>query len=644
MKSNAMRRWWLMLLVVALFFVVGCDCGGDDDAADDDDDNDEEPDILSDDQGLKEAGVSPPPPMSVDPERPASYGTVDVTVEAPGATSIALTASGNGCGTVTTITGVSPLVISGNAAASGYCFLSAVATFASGDPQVLEGQFEVQAGDPDVPPVEVLGGVYTSAALPEPSGTAEAPAITGVDGPATYINGGSATFALAFTGTEAASQLAVAVAGFDGHFILPVDSVSGLVEFELTFDHDIFDQITAKASAVQIVVEMLDVIGQVSAAFDFLLDGVEVESGEVKISLSWDTFTDVDLHVTEPNGEVIYYSHKTSATGGQLDLDSNPGCSIDGINNENVYWPDGASPPGEYEVKAHMYSDCEEGGATGTVTMSFCGEDSPQVETFSLGPTGDYDLWSFTSLCGSHVAGTVKYEDFALTQAGLSATGSMVPVRFAKVQVVRFEDDEILAESKTNSEGKYDMGFVNDGETGYFVRVIAESGDANLKQSVTNLDAKFYSWETDLVFEDDEPDKTDLDLEISKAQQAGALNIFDVGVTAWQHAWVNTGRVMPEVKFLWTAGAKPLGKNSSFATRDGKIYLLGDAADPDEYDDVIIGHEYGHFVHNSISKSDSPGGQHYLNVRIVPTLAFGEGWATFFGVTANNPNSAIDFL
>ena len=50
---------------------------------------------------------------------------------------------------------------------------------------------------------------------------------------------------------------------------------------------------------------------------------------------------DVDLHLIEPNGGHIYYGNRRSSNGGFLDIDSNPDCSIDGVNNENIYYQEG---------------------------------------------------------------------------------------------------------------------------------------------------------------------------------------------------------------------------------------------------------------------------------------------------------------
>ena len=42
-------------------------------------------------------------------------------------------------------------------------------------------------------------------------------------------------------------------------------------------------------------------------------------SAELQIEAMWDTnYTDVDMHVIEPDGEEVYYGHRNSAHGGLL--------------------------------------------------------------------------------------------------------------------------------------------------------------------------------------------------------------------------------------------------------------------------------------------------------------------------------------
>src|SRR5262249_37045242 len=55
-----------------------------------------------------------------------------------------------------------------------------------------------------------------------------------------------------------------------------------------------------------------------------LLDASAKTGGEIEVSLAWNTLTDLDIQVADPNGELITASHPRSATGGLQDVDANP--------------------------------------------------------------------------------------------------------------------------------------------------------------------------------------------------------------------------------------------------------------------------------------------------------------------------------
>lgn len=91
-----------------------------------------------------------------------------------------------------------------------------------------------------------------------------------------------------------------------------------------------------------------------------------VGTGELQVSLSWysNVAVDLDLHVAEPGGEYIYYSNKTSASGGRLDRDNSCSNYING-QSENIYWTN--PPRGQYTIQVNLYSMC----GLGTTSMPF---------------------------------------------------------------------------------------------------------------------------------------------------------------------------------------------------------------------------------------------------------------------------------
>ena len=96
---------------------------------------------------------------------------------------------------------------------------------------------------------------------------------------------------------------------------------------------------------------------------------------------------------------------------------------------------------------------------------------------------------------------------------------------------------------------------------------------------------------------------------------------------------------LPLLNIYWSPNNRPspainraigdIGTTSFFpppASNPG-IYILGLAnTDTDEFDRHIIVHEWGHYLEEALSRSDSIGGPHGLDQHLDLRLAFGEGW------------------
>jgi hypothetical protein len=76
--------------------------------------------------------------------------------------------------------------------------------------------------------------------------------------------------------------------------------------------------------------------------------------GDVRITLIWNNYNDLDLHCLEPGGEQISFSHKKSASGGELDVDKNVIPTTESPV-ENIYWPRDGAPSGTYRVYVNHF-------------------------------------------------------------------------------------------------------------------------------------------------------------------------------------------------------------------------------------------------------------------------------------------------
>lgn len=100
-------------------------------------------------------------------------------------------------------------------------------------------------------------------------------------------------------------------------------------------------------------VAVADPAEELDTAIDERLEREGGASGVVQISLAWDDYNDLDLHLFCPSGERIYFNNKRSECGGILDVDMN----VRPLSNtpvENVVWKD-IAPLGAYKVGVHFY-------------------------------------------------------------------------------------------------------------------------------------------------------------------------------------------------------------------------------------------------------------------------------------------------
>ena len=91
-----------------------------------------------------------------------------------------------------------------------------------------------------------------------------------------------------------------------------------------------------------------------------------------------------------------------------------------------------------------------------------------------------------------------------------------------------------------------------------------------------------------------------------------------------------------------------VGSDECSAQVPSGIYLVGafdgGSGDTDEFDQHVISHEFGHYIEDKFSRSDSIGGPHGLGDLLDLRLAFGEGWGNAVSaMTLNDPQYRDSF-
>jgi uncharacterized protein YfaP (DUF2135 family) len=218
-------------------------------------------------------------------------------------------------------------------------------------------QMDVRAFVSDVQTLDGRSAVYVAGAVP----TSTDPAIVTAEIPPLALKGGAAE--VVFTGSAPFSRLVFAADGMPGYFDLALDEPVTSAVAVIVYAQDV----GAPSFGLRFASGSAGTTGQfASSNVAFLGNG----TGEVQVNISWNSSADVDLYVTDPVGEEIYYAHRGSHSGGQLDIDSNAACNSDGPRAENIFWPFGIVPPkGDYNIRVNYWSACGEESTDYVVTI-----------------------------------------------------------------------------------------------------------------------------------------------------------------------------------------------------------------------------------------------------------------------------------
>lgn len=204
----------------------------------------------------------------------------------------------------------------------------------------------------------IQGASFVGSSFPSPNSEIT---LDNVNINTTALPGGSLPVSINFDGDI--SKIYVGVQDVNGYYEITPSTTKNTAN-----SYPIMINVSQNLSnSFTIRISVLTEDGFTTKVFERTISYHEAGTGDLQVSLAFDNEKDVDLYVVRPDGLVIYYGNKGPYEYDDnynyvriwgLDVDSNAGCSIDGINNENVFFPKGYIISGTYQVWVNMYSNC----------------------------------------------------------------------------------------------------------------------------------------------------------------------------------------------------------------------------------------------------------------------------------------------
>lgn len=242
--------------------------------------------------------------------------------------------------------------------------------------------------------------------------------------------------------------------------------------------------------------------------------------------------------------------------------------------------------------------------------------------------------------------GQVVFEKVPVTELnGLDVSSiSEQPVQAARVQAVDTSSGKVLLEVASDAQGRFTLTFPFD--RAIDVRVLAESSDRGVVVVDNKNNDAVYSVVHGPIGPDLAPITTEVTLVAADSNRAnGPFNLLAVGQAGQQFLRDNVpGLTLPTLTIRWNELNKiQTGDGTFFEPDFNRITVLGDrSVTSDEFDDTVVMHEFGHYVSSNFSRDDSIGGGHSLGDRLLPTVAWSEGFANFFSAFVTGEKRLLD--
>lgn len=262
------------------------------------------------------------------------------------------------------------------------------------------------------------------------------------------------------------------------------------------------------------------------------------------------------------------------------------------------------------------------------VTHGMEGEVATFTPSANLAPDSPNTDGCFT------VTGHITRLDRPVTKNGYG-TNVNIPVVNALVDI-REEDivfDDSYGTVLTDSNGDFSKSFCDDDglfddTLEIYVRLISErhnDGQIVYVEDSSYIDEKY---EYDTAVHESTGGTINYNLNLDY-DWSGIFNIIDAASMA-RNFWVDNGNSYDEdVEIHWEDGYGDDG--SYFDPVFNEITVADDPSDPDQWDDPVLMHEWGHSADDYYSCDDNPGGDHFINVPVEDDeLSWGEGYPDYY--------------
>jgi hypothetical protein len=243
------------------------------------------------------------------------------------------------------------------------------------------------------------------------------------------------------------------------------------------------------------------------------------------------------------------------------------------------------------------------------------------------------------------VRGRVTYAFRPRGIHGFGVVPALAPARFVHVCAID-EDDEVVAVGYTDANGEFTLRLHQNRPVGLQIATISHVGGNDVRVFYAPPEPNPYLLRRARVVPARPERAVPIELQagMEGVQSAGAFHVLDQllrGATALREA---AGRRVPPVVAYWYLGnGGRHADNSAYSSESAvvpgafAITILGgssaqpEATDADHFDADVILHELGHVVADQLGPGGSIGGDHGGDDRrVLPVLAFFEGFATFF--------------